>query len=133
MASASAGFRERAEQEWARLLRSGSWRELRESRWVRTAELAVLAPWGEGGWIDGVIDLVLHDPAANDVWVVDWKTNRRRAGERDEDLLRRLVATYEAQLEAYGRAMEGFFPEARVRRLVYSSAAGAWTEVGPRG
>lgn len=132
-AAASAGFRERAEQEWARLLRSGSWRELRESRWVRSAELAVLAPWGEGGWIDGVIDLVLHDPAANDVWVVDWKTNRRRAGERDEDLLRRLVATYEAQLEAYGRAMEGFFPEARVRRLVYSSAAGAWTEVGPRG
>ncbi|HEY0968932.1 MAG TPA: UvrD-helicase domain-containing protein [Opitutaceae bacterium] len=132
-AAAVAGFRARAEEEWTRLLRSGPWKELGDARWVRSAELAVLAPWREDGWIDGVIDLVLHDPVAKEVWVVDWKTNRRRSGESDDVLLKRLVATYEAQLDAYGRALRGFFPDASVRRLVYSSAAGAWIDVGQPG
>jgi ATP-dependent exoDNAse (exonuclease V) beta subunit len=64
---------------------------------------------------------------------VDWKTNRRRRGESDEALLNRLVETYAAQLDAYGQALVGFFPNARVRRLVYSSAVGDWNEVGQTG
>lgn len=131
--AAVAGFRARAEGEWRRLLGSKSWQALRDPRWTRCAELAVLAPWGEAGWIDGVIDLVLHDPVANEVWVVDWKTNRQRPGEPDHDLLRRLVETYEAQLEAYGRALAGFFPGARLKCLVYSSAVGDWSAVGQPG
>ncbi|GAB1489228.1 hypothetical protein MASR2M8_16810 [Opitutaceae bacterium] len=131
--AAVAGFRARAEEEWVRWLQSGPWKELSASRWVRHAELAVLAPWREDTWIDGVIDLVLHDPVGNEVWVVDWKTNLRRVGESDEVLLNRLVGTYAAQLDAYGRALSQFFPNARVRRLVYSSAAGAWIDVGQPG
>ena len=128
-----AGFRVRAEGEWQRLLDSGPWTELGDPRWTRRAELAVLAPWKGDGWIDGVIDLVLHDPKANEVWVVDWKTNRRRPGEENRGLLGRLAETYSAQLNAYGRALTGFFPGARVRCLVYSSAAGEWNEVGQTG
>ena len=128
-----AGFRVRAEEEWQRLLDSGPWTELGDPRWTRRAELAVLAPWKGDGWIDGVIDLVLHDPKANEVWVVDWKTNRRRPGEENRGLLGRLAETYSAQLNAYGRALTGFFPGARVRCLVYSSAAGEWNEVGQTG
>lgn len=128
-----AGFRARGEEEWRRLLDSRPWQELSDPRWTRRTELAVLAPWNADGWIDGVIDLVLHDPEANEVWVVDWKTNRRRPGEPDGAFLVRLVEAYDAQLKAYGRALAGFFPGARVRCLVYSSACGAWGEVGQPG
>jgi len=83
-------------------------------------------------WVDGVMDLVLHDPVANAVWVVDWKTNRRRMGESDEALLARLVAEYAPQLQTYGKCLEPFFPGCAVRQLVFSTAAGLWAEV-PRG
>jgi len=65
-------------------------------------------------WIDGVIDLVVHDPAARLVRVIDWKTNRLRPGETGEALLARLCEEYRPQLEAYVRA-RGFFPGCAVR------------------
>jgi ATP-dependent exoDNAse (exonuclease V) beta subunit len=125
------GFRPRAEEEWRRLLASEAWGELASPRWRRLAELAVFAPWRDGAWIDGVIDLVLHDPASNQLWVVDWKTNRRREGESDAELLSRLASEYEPQLSAYGSCLAPFFPGCKPRLLVYSTAAAAWTEVAP--
>ena len=44
-----------------------------------------------------MIDLVLHDPAANELWIVDWKTNRRRSGESDDSVLARLATEYAPQ------------------------------------
>ncbi len=123
------GFGDRAAAEWSRLQASAAWRELRDPRWVRQAEIGILAPLRAGAWIDGVIDLVLHDPAGRRVWVVDWKTNRRRAGEDDAALLARLAAVYAAQLAAYGTCLAPLFPGCDVRRLVYSTVAGAWSEV----
>ncbi len=68
LAAASAlGFRERAAGEWARLLASPTWRELRDPRWTRLTELSVFSPLGTGAWIDGVIDFVLHDPAKGEI------------------------------------------------------------------
>jgi ATP-dependent exoDNAse (exonuclease V) beta subunit len=75
-------------------------------------------------WIDGVIDLVLHDPGAREVWIVDWKTNRRLTGEGDEALLGRLAAEYERQLLAYGTCASGFFSGFRMQLWVYSTVAG---------
>lgn len=131
-AAEAQGFRERAAAEWARLLASEPWREMRAERWTRLAELGVFAPLRADAWVDGVMDLVLHDPVANAVWVVDWKTNRRRMGESDEALLARLVAEYAPQLQTYGKCLEPFFPGCAVRQLVFSTAAGLWAEV-PRG
>jgi ATP-dependent exoDNAse (exonuclease V) beta subunit len=128
-AAEAQGFRERAAAEWARLLASEPWREMRAPRWTRLAELAVFAPLRADAWIDGVMDLVLHDAAAEAVWVVDWKTNRRRPGESDAALLARLVAEYAPQLQTYGNCLEPFFPGCAVRRLVFSTAAGRWAEV----
>lgn len=128
-AAAQLGFRTRAEEEWRRLVASVAWRELRDSRWARLAELGVFAPLRADAWIDGVIDLVLHDAAARAVWVVDWKTNRRRAGEGDGTLLARLAQEYQPQLAAYGTSVAQFFPDHAVRCLVYSTVAGAWCEV----
>lgn len=124
------GFGSRGAQEWGRLLASPAFAELKSKRWTRLAELGIFAPLADRGWIDGVIDLVLHDPVARETWVLDWKTNRRRAAETDEALLARLVAEYEPQLTAYADCLAEFFPGCRIRRLVFSSVAGAWSDVG---
>jgi ATP-dependent exoDNAse (exonuclease V) beta subunit len=123
------GAGERARREWS-LLRTGpAWRELRHPRWRRLAELSVLAPLAEDRWMDGVMDLVLHDAEGDEAWVLDWKTNRRRTDEPVEVFLARLAAEYAPQLRAYGRSLAAMFPTCRVRRLVYATGAGAWTEI----
>lgn len=129
--AAALGMRERGEREWAMWTESVVRRELSDARWQRRAELAVFAPLEELGWVDGVIDLVVHDPASGEVWVVDWKTNRLRAGETPAALLRRLQAEYAPQLRAYGTCLRQFFPEAMPRLWLYASAVGDWIEVEP--
>lgn len=129
-AARAAGFGERGVREWAEWLASATRRELEDGRWTREAELGVLAPLRDDMWMDGVMDLVLHDAAANEVWVVDWKTNRRRGGETDAALLERLREEYAPQLTAYASSLRGQFAGARVRAWVYSTAAAAAVEVG---
>jgi ATP-dependent helicase/nuclease subunit A len=125
------GFGERGRQEWHRFTGSEAWARIREPRWTQLAEVGIFAPLGPGRWIDGVIDLVLHDPAGREAWIIDWKTNRRRAGEPDEAFLARLRDEYAPQLKAYGSSVGILFKDCAVRLWVYSTAAGAWTEVGP--
>jgi ATP-dependent helicase/nuclease subunit A len=124
------GFGQRGREEWDRFLGSEPCRLIREPRWNRLAEAGIFAPLSPGEWIDGVIDLVLHDPGTKEIWIVDWKTNRRRAGEGDEALLGRLVEEYRGQLSAYGRSAAGFFEGGRTSLWVYSTAAGRWAAVG---
>jgi ATP-dependent exoDNAse (exonuclease V) beta subunit len=127
--AAELGFAARASEEWERLAASEPWRLMRDPRWTRLAEAGIFAPLVGQGWIDGVVDLVLHDPCAGEVWIVDWKTNRRAAGEDDAALLGRLAADYQGQLAAYGACVSGFFPGCPVRLWVYSTVAGAWAPV----
>ena len=128
--AATIGAEARGRTEWERLLSSHDWAELSESRWQRRAELAVLAPLGPAGeWIDGVMDLVLYDADLKEVWVVDWKTNRRAAEESQSALLSRLVAEYAPQLRAYGTSLRQVFPGCRVRAFVFSTALAAMAEV----
>ncbi|MDR2675040.1 MAG: UvrD-helicase domain-containing protein [Opitutaceae bacterium] len=131
--AAAQGFAARAAEELARFRASRAARELGGARWRREAELPFFAPQDESAWLDGVIDLLLHDAATGDVWVVDWKTNRRRPGESDAALLARLAGEYTPQLRAYGRCARLFFPRGRMRLLVYSSAAGEWADIAPDG
>ena len=129
LGAAALGLEARGKAELALLRGSEVWQELRSMRWSRLTELAIFAPLGGTAWIDGVMDLVLHDAVSGEVWVLDWKTNRRRAGETDEELLARLVAEYSPQLQAYGRCVRSFFPGRRIRLLVYASVAGKWADV----
>jgi ATP-dependent helicase/nuclease subunit A len=129
-AAEAQGFRQRGAEELAKFRASELCTELGAPRWTRRAELGVFAPLRADAWIDGVIDLVAHDAAARQVVVVDWKTNRRRSGERDEELLARLAADYAPQLAAYGTCVRGFFPGCAVELRVFASAAGAWRIAG---
>jgi hypothetical protein len=130
--AAQLGFGQRAGEEWDRLLASEPWRLMRDPRWTRLAEVGVFAPLGPDRWIDGVIDLVLRDESADELWIVDWKTNRRTAQEDDRALLLRLSADYEGQLSAYGSCASGFFGGANVALWVYSTVAGNWIRAGGR-
>jgi ATP-dependent exoDNAse (exonuclease V) beta subunit len=124
------GFGPRGREEWGRLVASGPWRMIRDPRWTRLAEVGVFAPLGPERWIDGVIDLVLRDAGANELWIVDWKTNRRAADEDNRALLARLSADYERQLSAYGACASGFFKGAKVALWIYSTVAGDWIQAG---
>jgi ATP-dependent exoDNAse (exonuclease V) beta subunit len=123
------GFGARAELELSLLRASETWKELNDGRWTRLAELAVFAPLQTDAWMDGVIDFVLHDADAKTAWILDWKTNRRRAAEADDAMLERLLGEYRPQLTAYGVAARQFFPGHRIRLLIYASALGKWVEV----
>lgn len=123
------GFHARASAELGLLRASEAWKQLRSGRWTLLAELAVVAPLSEAGWIDGVMDLVLHDAARREVRVVDWKTNHCRYGETGRELLVRLAREYAPQLSAYGRALLAVMPGQTVQLLVYSSVAGDWLAV----
>jgi ATP-dependent exoDNAse (exonuclease V) beta subunit len=123
------GFEARGREEWDRLLMSEPWRAIRDPRWARLAEVGIFAPMPPEGWIDGVMDLVLHDSAAGELWIVDWKTNRRRVGEEDPVFLERLAADYARQLTAYGSCAAVSFPGSRIRLWVYSTVAGLWSPV----
>jgi ATP-dependent exoDNAse (exonuclease V) beta subunit len=127
--AAGLGMASRAQEELGRLRASPVWSELTAARWEMAAELAVFSPVETNDWIDGVMDLVLHDATVNEVWVVDWKTNRQRPNEKTHDLMARLAMEYAPQLDAYGLSLQAMFPKARVRLLVYSSAAGNWIDL----
>ena len=127
--AAGLGMALRGQEELTRLRQSPAWKELSLDRWALAAELAVFTPVEIDAWIDGVMDLVLHDEVRSEVWVVDWKTNRQRSGEKASDLLARLAGEYAPQLGAYGTSIGGLFPEAAVRLLVYSSVVGDWIDI----
>jgi len=127
--AAKKGFAGRAAQEIGLLETSDLWRMLSAGRWTCLAELSVMAPLGESGWVDGVIDLVAQSEEG-EILVLDWKTNRRHEGEEGGRLLERLLEEYGPQLEAYGASLGRFFPKQQVRLAIYASATGQWRCLG---
>lgn len=120
------GFAQRAEREIGLLQGSGLWTELRSGRWRIFSELSVVAPLGESGWVDGIIDLVAQDVVGGETLVIDWKTNQRRKGEAAEALLERLLDEYRPQLAAYGTCLRQFFPRQAIKLGVYATGLGDW-------
>jgi ATP-dependent exoDNAse (exonuclease V) beta subunit len=123
------GFAGRGEAELGLLRASDLWRELRMPGWRILSELSVVAPLGDAGWVDGVIDLVAQDESAGKLLVIDWKTNRLRAGEPEEALLQRLVDEYRPQLDAYGTCLRQFFPKQAITLGVYATGSGNWRDL----
>ncbi|HVT72116.1 MAG TPA: UvrD-helicase domain-containing protein [Lacunisphaera sp.] len=119
------GFEPRAREELQRLQDGELWRDLRTGGWEIMTEVSVLAPLTGAKWVDGVIDLVARRSASRELMVIDWKTNRGRAGERSEAWLERLAAEYEPQLSAYGACLAHFFAGYSIKLGIYATGAGA--------
>lgn len=124
--AARKGFLVRGEKETGLLRASGLWQDLRTGCWRTIAELSVLAPLNEDGWVDGIIDLVAQNSVTGELRVIDWKTNQLRPGEGSGAILRRLVAEYRPQLQAYGTSLERFFPNQDIKLGIFSTTAGDW-------
>ena len=128
-AAAGLGCEVRGRAEWELLMSGDPFRLMRQSRWTRSAEVSVFAPFTADAWIDGVMDLVLQDRTTGEVLIVDWKTNARRLGEKPEEFLNRLSNEYRSQLEAYAVCAGVIFPTATVRVFLYASGVGRWIQV----
>lgn len=124
--AAAKGFAERARREAELFRASELWSELVSGKWILFTEMAVMAPLGAQGWVDGVMDLVAQEQGTGDLMVLDWKTNRMRPGEAGEVLLDRLAAEYHPQLAAYGTCLAPFFPGSRIKLGLYATGAGCW-------
>lgn len=120
------GFSQRAGREIELLQVSGLWRDLRSKERQIYTELSVMGPLNRNDWVDGVIDLVAEDAKTGELMVIDWKTNRLRAGENTDAMLQRLIAEYRPQLSAYGTCLGCFFQNRRISVGVYSTATGHW-------
>ncbi|MBI2814838.1 MAG: UvrD-helicase domain-containing protein [Opitutae bacterium] len=120
------GFAQRARRELGLFQASGLWRELRSMTGNIFTELSVVAPLDKVGWVDGVVDLVAESATAEELWVIDWKSNQLRRGETPDELLLRLLTEYRPQLLAYGACLGRFFPSRRIKTGIYSTTSGAW-------
>ena len=118
------GFEVRAGRELGLLRASNLWRQLTSGDWQIFAELGVVAPLGGSEWVDGVIDLVAQKADTGELLVVDWKTNRRRAGETEKELLERLASEYRPQLQAYAQCLDRFFPGRSLTWGIYATEVG---------
>ncbi|WP_404423926.1 UvrD-helicase domain-containing protein [Nibricoccus sp. IMCC34717] len=125
----AAGWGERARTELTLFRNSEAKQLLEQPRWLRQAELPVLAPVAPQAWIDGIIDLLLRDAASGDAWLVDWKTNQRRRDEPDDLFCARLVAEYRPQLSAYRDALSQILPAQTFRLWLYPTALGRLIEL----
>jgi ATP-dependent exoDNAse (exonuclease V) beta subunit len=128
MVAEQAGFGSRAKKEWNLLRVSEIWKKLRSERWNRISELAVFAPLSVG-WMDGVMDLVVHDAQAKEVWVLDWKTNRQQDTESLNTFMKRIKEQYSPQLRVYGRSLRAMFSDSDVTALIYCTNNGCLIEV----
>ncbi|HVU15712.1 MAG TPA: UvrD-helicase domain-containing protein [Candidatus Didemnitutus sp.] len=119
------GFAGQGRDEIERLMLSDTRQQIEETRWRKLSEASLLAEISPGAWMDGVVDLLLHDPDRNELLVLDWKTNRRSNEETEGSHLERLQAEYRGQLEAYRTGLGQLFPKAAIRVAIYASATGA--------
>ena len=70
------------------------------------------------------MDLVLVT-REKELWIVDWKTDRRRASDADDaSFLRRLAEKYGPQLQAYAEVFARGFGRPVSRLLLYSTVLG---------
>ena len=75
--------------------------------------------------LDGMIDLILIDPAAGRALLIDWKTNR--ISRREQDALR---ARYRPQIAAYWKAI-GERTKLEVDAAIFATATGVFVGYEP--
>ncbi len=121
----------RAEEEMGRFVASAAHAEFLRCGEVFLPEMPFSYPQQPEVWMEGIMDLVIvtRQPGA-ELWVVDWKTDRRwKTDASEEAFLERLAVKYAPQLQAYAEVFTRGFKRPVGRLLLYSTALGKTVEV----
>jgi len=115
----------RSKREWQLLQdqiesSDGLAQQLRDANLIRQEMSFFWSPsrTGRNKSLEGIVDLALFNRKANEVFILDWKTNRIAA--EKIDILRDL---YRPQMAAYWQAISNL-TNARVTAAIYSTATG---------
>src|SRR5207253_4564753 len=114
----------RSKREWKLLqdrIKSGDGlaQQLRDANLIRQEMPFFWSPSRTGRKsLEGIVDLALFNQKANDVFILDWKTNRIAADKIDN-----LREVYRPQMAAYWQAIASL-TNARVTAAIYSTATG---------
>ncbi len=103
-------------------LRSNLYKTLQDQSWILQTEVPILGMIDDSTCIEGVLDLLVHNPKTLETIIVDWKT------ERISDI-NTLIATYPPQLQLYKSFARKHFPTP-TKTLLYSTQWGVDVEVG---
>ena len=91
------------------------------------AEVPFSHPRSADEWIEGVIDLVVVT-RTGELWIVDWKTDRRRVDESESSFSNRLATLYLPQLQAYAEVLRSGMSRRPKRLALYSTELGCAIE-----
>ncbi len=119
----------RAGAELSRFVDGTAHAKFLEQGAVFLPEMPFAYPRDAGEWIEGIMDLVIVT-RDGELWIVDWKTDRRWSADADEEaFLRRLAEKYGPQLKAYAEVFARGFKRPVGRLLLYSTVLGKSVEV----
>lgn len=119
---AAARWASRAADELTRFAASEPHAAFLEHGRVFLPEAPFSHPASAEEWVEGIMDLVIVTQPANELWVVDWKTDRRRASDGSDDaFLQRLAEKYAPQLRAYAAVFARGFGRPVSRLFLYST------------
>ena len=114
----------RAQAELALFADGMAHAEFLEHGEVFLPEMPFSHPRSAHEWIEGIMDLVLVT-RRKEIWIVDWKTDRRWSSDADDpSFLRRLAGKYGPQLQAYAEVFARGFGRPVSRLLLYSTVLG---------
>ncbi len=113
----------RAAREWKLFLESRLAAWLEEPGRIVQVEWPFLFPGGDGGCLEGVMDLAVLSPGEGTWHIIDWKTNRVGAGGAAG-----VVDIYREQIRAYVKALREMLGT-EVKGSLYLTQTGAWEPV----
>jgi ATP-dependent exoDNAse (exonuclease V) beta subunit len=121
----SVAWTSRAADELSKLAASEAHAEFLQQGKVFLPEAPFSYPREANLWIEGIMDLVIVTRDAGQLWIIDWKTDRRRSSDADEAaFLARLAEKYGPQLRAYAEVFARGFKRPVSRLLLYSTVLG---------
>ncbi len=121
----SVAWTARAAEELARFSGSEAHSEFVRKGAVFLPEMPFSHPRDADVWMEGIMDLVIVTGSARELWIVDWKTDRRRPSDADDGaFLQRLSGKYGPQLRAYAEVFSQGFGQPVTRLLLYSTVLG---------
>ena len=122
--SSAVAWTARAQTELALLAEGAAHAEFLEHGHVFLPEMPFSHPRSADEWMEGIMDLVLVT-RRQELWIVDWKTDRRWTSDADdEQFLRRLAEKYGPQLKAYAEVFARGLGRPVSRLLLYSTVLG---------